>query len=74
MNTSMTMLSEEDEDPLQEFMRKQQKEREIYKQFKIACLKAKGIDNLPSQWKSLSPLNRLKQKIKVDKCLQRYEE
>ena len=42
-------------------------ERNLYKQYNIAAIKAHGVDNLPRRWKKLSPINRLKTKLKVDR-------
>ena len=48
-------------------MNKLRIERDLNKQYNIAAIKAQGIDNLPYSWRKLSPINRFKTKLKIDK-------
>ena len=58
------MSNDDSFDPL---MSKLRTERSLYKQYNIAAIQAEGVDNLPRRWKKLSPLNRLKAKMQVDR-------
>ena len=36
-------------------------------QYNLAAIKAQGTENLPQEWKNVSPINRLKTKIRFEK-------
>jgi len=59
---TITLSNEDQHDPM--FLKIKQ-ERNLYKQYNVAAIKAQGVDNLPRRWKKLSPLNRLKTKLKI---------
>ena len=59
---TITLSNEDQQDSM--FLKLKQ-ERNLYKQYNVAVIKAQGVDNLPRRWKKLSPLNRLKTKLKI---------
>ena len=70
MNKPLITLSNDDcHDPL---MTKYKNERSITKQYNIAAIMNQETDNLPRRWKKLSPINRLKTKLKIDAANKRY--
>lgn len=65
----ITLSNDDGHDPLS---LKFKTERSLYKQYNIAAITAQGVDNLPKRWKQLSPINRLKAKLKADAANKRY--
>ena len=65
---TLTLSNDEHHDPE---MLKFKIDRSLYKQYNIAAIRANGGENLPRRWKKLSPINRLKTKLKIDATLNR---
>ena len=66
----ITLSNDDSHDPL---MLKLKTERNLQKQYNIAAIKNQGVDDLPHRWKKLSPINRLKTKLKLDDIKKRNE-